>query len=70
MSTFADRVREKRLELGLSQAALAKRTGIPQSTIAQIENGRNQSTKKIIELSEELHTTPNFLMNGVDDVFH
>ena len=68
MSTFADRVREKRLELGLSQAALAKRTGIPQSTIAQIENGRNQSTKKIIELSEELHTTPNFLMNGVDDV--
>ena len=68
MSTFADRVREKRLELGLSQAELAKKAGIPQSTIAQIENGRNKSTKKIIELADVLRVTPNFLINGIDDV--
>ena len=35
-----DSIRERRIELGWTQAELAKRTGIPQADISRIENGR------------------------------
>lgn len=35
-----DSIRERRIELGWTQAALSKRTGIPQAEISRIENGR------------------------------
>ena len=39
--TFAERVKARRIELGLSQAKLGKLAGnVPQSTIGQIENGK------------------------------
>lgn len=33
-------VRERRIELGWTQAELAERTGVPQADISRIENGR------------------------------
>lgn len=63
--TFNDRVRSRRKELGLSQQELAKLTGIGQSSIGQIENGRNKSTTKILELAKALQTTPEYLMHGI-----
>lgn len=38
----SDLLREARLRAGLTQAALAERTGRPQSTIARWESGRTQ----------------------------
>jgi transcriptional regulator with XRE-family HTH domain len=35
-----DSIRERRIELGWTQAELARRTGIPQADISRIENGR------------------------------
>jgi predicted transcriptional regulator len=35
-----DSIRERRTELGWTQAELSKRTGIPQADISRIENGR------------------------------
>jgi DNA-binding XRE family transcriptional regulator len=35
-----DAIRERRIELGWTQAELAKRCGIPQADISRIENGR------------------------------
>lgn len=35
-----DSIRERRIELGWTQAELSKRTGIPQADISRIENGR------------------------------
>jgi transcriptional regulator with XRE-family HTH domain len=35
-----DSIRERRIELGWTQAELAKRTGIPQADISRIENGK------------------------------
>lgn len=63
--SFNDRVRARRKELGLSQQELAKRAGIGQSSIGQIENGRNKSTTKIIELAKALETTPEYLTQGI-----
>ena len=68
MTTFGERLAKLRESKNLSQAKLAKMAGVPQSTIAQIETGRNKSTKKIIELAEILDTTPNYLLNGVKDL--
>lgn len=65
MSTFNDRVKELRTKLGLTQTQLAKLAGIPQSTIGQIENGRNKSSTKIVELAKALQTTPEYLAHGV-----
>lgn len=62
---LSDRVRQKRKELGLSQQELAKLTGMAQSAIGQIENGRNKRTTKILELAEALQTTPEYLLNGI-----
>ena len=68
MTTFGERLTKLRESKNLSQAKLAKMAGVPQSTIAQIETGRNKSTKRIIELAEALDTTPNYLLNGVKDL--
>ena len=63
--SFNERVRQRRIELGLSQAELGKMAGVPQSTIGQIENGRNKSSTKILELANALQTTVEYLVNGV-----
>jgi transcriptional regulator with XRE-family HTH domain len=40
LSHPGDSIRERRIELGWTQAELAKRSGIPQADISRIENGR------------------------------
>ncbi|MFC2292644.1 MAG: helix-turn-helix domain-containing protein [Kingella oralis] len=66
--TFAERVKARRIELGLSQAKLGKLAGnVPQSTIGQIENGRNKSTAKIVELAEALQTSVEYLLHGKEE---
>ena len=66
--TFAERVRERRTELGLSQAELGRLAGgVPQSTIGQIENGRNKSTTKILELANALQTSVEYLLHGKEE---
>ncbi|WP_153100821.1 helix-turn-helix domain-containing protein [Paraburkholderia hayleyella] len=64
MDTFGERVRAKRIEAGLTQADLARDSGISQSTIAQIESGRNQGSKHLLALAEALHVTALWLQNG------
>lgn len=64
MDTFATRVRARRERLGLSQEQLSKVAGVSQSTIAQIENGRNKGTKHIIALADALRVQPKWLSEG------
>lgn len=64
INTFADRVRNRRTYLGMSQEGLAKASGVSQSTIAQIERGRNQGTKHILALARALGVTPEWLETG------
>ncbi|MFY1963613.1 XRE family transcriptional regulator [Achromobacter xylosoxidans] len=64
MQTFSDRVRARRIELGLSQVELAKKAGLSQSTVAQIERGRNSRSAHILNLAEALKVHPRWLEGG------
>lgn len=64
MSTIADRVRARRNKLGLSQKELAKKIGVSQGTIGQLESGRNNSTKHIYQLAMALAVDVLWLLYG------
>ena len=64
MENIGDRIRKRRLELELSQLALARRANVSQGTIAQLENGRNHGTGKIYEISIALNVSPEWLLYG------
>lgn len=60
---FSQRVRQRRIELGMTQDELAKKMGYSsRSSINKIENGRNVTQKIIVKLANVLQTTPSYLM--------
>jgi SOS-response transcriptional repressor LexA len=63
-NTFGDRVHERREAREMSQEQLAKASGVSQSTIAQIESGRNKGTKHILKLATALGVSPEWLESG------
>lgn len=64
MNSFRDRVRKKRIELGLSQAELAKASGMSQTTISDIERGRNDGSREIVALAGALRVSSEWLSTG------
>ncbi len=52
---------------GISQAELARRVGLQQSTINLLFNGRSQSSTKLRDIARELHTTAAYLEGLTDD---
>ncbi|XKE96555.1 XRE family transcriptional regulator (plasmid) [Metaplanococcus flavidus] len=59
------RIKEKRQELNLNQAELAKRAGLQAPSISQYENGiRNPSYEALIKLANALNTTTDYLVSG------
>ena len=67
MSTIYDRIRARRLELGLTVEDLAQQLGYKdKSSISKIENGKADIPQAKVELfANALHTTTAYLM-GVD----
>ena len=67
MSTIYDRIRARRLELGLTAEDLAQQLGYKdKSSISKIENGKADIPQAKVELfANALHTTTAYLM-GVD----
>lgn len=64
MSTLSERLKQARIAAGLSQAELARQLGAGQSTIASIENGRNQSSGRLVEIAQLLKVDPTWLASG------
>ncbi len=51
---FARKLRAKRLRMNLTQLELAKKIGVSESYICQIENGKMVSIKKLEQLARAL----------------
>lgn len=64
LKAFGERVRTKRIELGLSQEAFAKKCGYTdRSSIAKIEKGEiDVSRSKIVAIASVLGVSPAYLM--------
>lgn len=67
--TIYDRIRERRIQLGLSQEDLAVKMGYKsRSTINKIESGAvDIARNKIEKFAEVLNTTPSYLMGWCED---
>ena len=69
MSTFGERIAARRLEIGLTQDALAKKMGYKsRSTITKIETGVNEvSVENVPDFAKALDTTEEYLM-GIEEI--
>ncbi len=63
-TSLADRIRDCRLKLKLSQAELARMSGTKQSHISKLELGRAQGTRTIAELAKALQVNAYWLATG------
>ena len=63
--TLGQRIRAQRIRLGMTQEELAEEICLPKSTISAYENDKvDIKSSAIIELSEHLETTPNYLLGS------
>lgn len=65
--TLGRRIEERRLEVGISQAELARRVGVRQSTINSLINGDSRTSRSLLKIARALGTTPAYLVGEVDD---
>ena len=61
---IAERLKKTRLELGLTQQALASKAGITQQAINSIENGHVDKSKYIVEIAKALGCSAEWLNDG------
>jgi len=62
-----ERIKQRRLELGLSQDELAKKVGYKsRSSINKIELSRDLPLKKVELMAKALDTTPGYLMGWIE----
>lgn len=64
MKTLAERLTWARENKGLTQASLAKLSGVTQSTIGNLESGARQTARKILDIASALDVDPIWLANG------
>ena len=71
MKTIGDRIKERRLELGLTQTDLAIRMGYKtKSTICEVERpGSNITAERLMKFAEALNTTPFYLLGKEEDEY-
>lgn len=61
------RLKEKRLQLGFSQAILAEKSGVKQGTISRIERGNQRKSEYADQLAKALGCTIEWLLTGKDE---
>lgn len=64
MEHFSDRLRHARKERKLSQAELARASGLSQGAISSYETGTRRTTTGLIQLAQALNVDPAWLING------
>lgn len=63
---LADRVKKRRLELGLSQEEAATRAGMKQQSWGSIEKGDTKKPRNIVSIAAVLDCDPSWLMTGTN----
>jgi len=67
LRAFGARVRQRRLDLGLTQEALADRAGLHRTYVGMVERGdRNPTLGNILRLAAVLEMDPGELVSGLD----
>jgi len=64
---IGDRIKERLRVLGMSEAELARRVGIRQSSINALVRGETQSSRHLHAIARELRTTAAYLLGETDD---
>lgn len=64
MNTISQRLKQKRMELNLTQAQLAEKAGMKQQSYQQIEAGTTKRPRYLFELAEALQCDPSWLLYG------
>ena len=66
MDTMAERITQKRKELGLNQAQLARKIGCSRQTVSQWENGhiKDVTGQHLQALARELRVEPAWILTG------
>lgn len=65
--SLGERIEERMKALRLSQAELARRANVPQTTMNGLIRGKSRTTPHLIRIAQVLETTPAFLMGETDD---
>ncbi|HEN3601320.1 TPA: helix-turn-helix domain-containing protein [Yersinia enterocolitica] len=61
---LADRVRERRIELGMTQSQLAEIVGATQQSIVSVESGITKRPRYLLDLAKALSCDPTWLQDG------
>lgn len=66
---FGQRVRRRRMALGMIQKNLAQRSGIPQPHISRVEQGKYiaMNLETLVALADALTTTVDYLLGRSND---
>jgi transcriptional regulator with XRE-family HTH domain len=66
---FGDRVRRRRMAMGIMQVELARRAGLPQTQVSKVEKGQYQAMNltALVQLAQALKTSTDFLLGLSDD---
>jgi len=64
MNTLAERLTWAREQKGYTQDALAKKAGVSQSTIGNLESGLRLTARKILDIANAVGVDPMWLANG------
>lgn len=62
---IGERIKNRRLDLGLTQNELAEMAGLSQSALQNIEAGKSKSPRNIGSMARALNCTPEFLQFGI-----
>lgn len=62
--SLADRVKQKRIELGMTQTEAAEKAGIRQQSWQSIEDGKTLKPRNIVGIAKALRCDADWLMNG------
>lgn len=62
--SISERLKSRRIELGLTQTQLALLSGVRQQTIHRIESGTSERPRNLLEIADALKCTARWLLHG------